>query len=97
LSGALRKLYLYRTKEADMEPFEQLVAIVFGTAVALAFVGVKAFGIWVGRRASNLDAPRLEQLEGRVAELEERADFTERALTEERHQKQIPPAVSTPV
>ncbi len=80
-----------------MEPFEQLVAIVFGTAVALAFVGVKAFGIWVGRRASNLDAPRLEQLEGRVAELEERADFTERALTEERHQKQIPPAVSTPV
>ena len=80
-----------------MEPFEQLVAIVFATTVALAFVGVKAFGIWVGRRESKLDAQRLEQLEGRVAELEERADFAERALTEERHQGQILPKAATPV
>jgi len=80
-----------------MGPFEQLVAIVFGTTVALAFVGVKAFGIWVGRRESKFDAQRLEQLEGRVAELEERADFAEGALTEERQPGQIPPAATTPV
>ncbi len=80
-----------------MDPFSQLVAIVFGTAVALAFVGVKAYGIWVGRRASNLDARRIEELEGRVAELEERADFAGRLLTEERHPGQIPSAADTPV
>ncbi|UCG86490.1 MAG: hypothetical protein JSW71_21760 [Gemmatimonadota bacterium] len=80
-----------------MDPFNQLVAIVFGTAVALALVGVKAYAIWAGRRASNLDARRIEELEGRVAELEERADFAERLLTEERHQGQIPSAADTPV
>jgi hypothetical protein len=80
-----------------MGPFEQLVAIVFGTTVALAFIGVKAFGIWVGRRTSNLDARRIEELEERVAELEERADSAERVLTEERYPGQIPPAAATPV
>lgn len=80
-----------------MEPLHQLIAIVFGTCVAMSFIGVKAYGIWVGRRASNLDDRRIAELEDRVAELEERADFAERVLAEEHHQGQIPPVATTPV
>ena len=80
-----------------MEPVHQLIAIVFGTSVALSYIGVKAYGIWVGRHTSNLDARQIAELEDRVADLEERADFTERVLTEERRQEQIPPAAVTPV
>ena len=80
-----------------MEPVHQLIAIVFGTSVALSYIGVKAYGIWASRRTSSLDGRRIEELEERVAELEERADFAERVLTREPHKREIPPAVATPV
>jgi hypothetical protein len=41
--------------------------------------------------AQGADSDRLQEAEGRVAELEERLDFTERALVDLRTRVQLPP------
>gem|GEM_PF-5917072 len=62
-----------------------VVALSLTTALIAAGMGLKAFTIWVNRTAGGEIGEhlrRIDELEERVAELEERSDFAERLLTE---------------
>jgi hypothetical protein len=54
-------------------------------------VGLNILTQWAKHRftGSGDSAERLASMEARVAELEERADFTERALTEAKSRRQL--------
>lgn len=73
-----------------------IVAVAGAFAVALGGIALKGFSMWVNRSAvgegEGMDLRRIEDLEGRVAELEERVDFSERLLTERRHGTLPPPS-----
>jgi hypothetical protein len=90
-----------------------IVAFVEGivSIIVLAAIGLTAFSLWSRTRIRNqppvdalLDAMREENaqlhadLSARLAELEERVDFTERRLLPERGQGQSPSVrIPTPV
>jgi hypothetical protein len=65
-----------------------IVAIAIGGGCAFMGMGLRAFQTWVNRPRHDVlgaaDTHRLEDLEFRIAELEERADFTERLLAEQK-------------
>ena len=66
-----------------------LVAISVGAGLGFAGIALKAFSTWVNRPAvkggHGPDLHRIEDLEERLAELEERVDFSERLLAERKH------------
>ena len=64
-----------------MEPWIiQIVAIGSATSVALAFAALKGFSLWIKRKELTDQDARIEELEHRLLELEERTDTTERLL-----------------
>lgn len=72
-----------------MEELIPIVAIATGALVAVAAIALRGLKMWVDRPVagggSGVDLHRIEELEERVAELEERADFSERLLSDRRH------------
>jgi hypothetical protein len=67
------------------------ILVLFGGVVLIA--GAAGFALKGLRKKPAVDsdvADRLHGLEGRLAEFEERVDFTERALTDVRARAQIP-------
>lgn len=73
----------------DMELIA-IITIAVGGGLGIAGIGLKALSLWVhrpvGPAGDAADVQRIEELEERVAELEERVDFSERLLAERRHE-----------
>lgn len=74
---------------------DMLVPLVFFGAIAGLVslgVGLNVFTKWAKHRLeSDGGDNRFAAMEARIAELEERVDFAERALTEVTSQRQLPP------
>jgi uncharacterized protein YceH (UPF0502 family) len=74
-----------------MDEFIQVVVVLAGGVVTILFGA--AFALKLGRKKPAMESDvvdRIRELESRIAELEERLDFAERALIEIRGRAQIP-------
>jgi hypothetical protein len=81
-----------------MEPWIiQILAIGSATSVALGFIALKGFSLWIKRRELTDQDVRIEELEHRLLELEERTDTTERLLGPTDNRGRFPREVDTPV
>ena len=79
-----------------LSPFDMVVLIAFAAGITKIFTGPlgAALGDRIrGRREAVPDVRRegeMEELRGRLAEVEERLDFAERLLASRDHQDQLP-------
>ena len=80
-----------------MEPWIiQILAIGCATSVALAFAALRGFSWWIKRKELTDQDARIEELEHRLLELEERTDTTERLLGPTGDSGRFPREVDTP-
>lgn len=80
-----------------MEPWIiQILAIGCATSVALSFVALRGFSLWIKRKELTDQDARIEELEHRLLELEERTDTTERLLGPTDDSGRFPREVDTP-
>ena len=80
-----------------MEPWIiQIIAIGSATCVALALTTLKGFSLWIKRKELTEQDGRIEDLEHRLLELEERADTTERLLGPIDDGRRFPHQADTP-
>ena len=87
---AAASLTSYGARVPDFESIIKVLVLGGGVMMILIATGFAYKGL---RRRATVEpdvADKLHDLEGRLSELEERLDFTERALTEVRARRQIP-------
>jgi len=76
-----------------MPDFETIIKVLVLAGGVMLILIASAFALKGLRKNPSMEsgvADTLRELEGRLGELEERVDFTERALTEVRARAQIP-------